>query len=86
MADLGRNVQHESGAVTSGDEGPPKDQDQDRSRTAGTDRDYDESQEAANQGHGHPRSEPKRADESGRSEERVTDADREQRDLGGPGG
>ena len=84
MADLGRIVQDESGAVTSGDEGAAKDQD--RSRTAGTDRDYDESQEASNQGHGHPRGEPERADESGRSEKRITEADREQRDLGGPGG
>ena len=84
MADLGKTVQDESGASRPADEGQGS---ANRgSRTAGTNRDYDESQESENQGHGHPREERGRSDESGRSNERITEADRQERDLGGPGG
>ncbi len=84
MSDLGKKVQDESGAVRPGTEAGPG---QDRSsKTTGTDRDYDESQEAKNQGHGHPREERSGSDDAGRSEKRITEADRQERDLGGPGG
>ena len=55
-------------------------------RTAGTDRDYDESGAAENQGHGHPRDRQQRGDESGKSLNKVTEEDRKDRSLQGPGG
>ena len=55
-------------------------------KTAGTDRDYDETGDAENQGHGHPRDRRERDDRSGESLKKVTEEDRRQRDLGGPGG
>ena len=57
-----------------------------RDRTAGTDRDLDEDGAAENQGHGHPRDRQQRSDRSGKSLEKLTEEDRRQRDLGGPGG
>lgn len=84
MSDLGKKVQDESGAVRHGTEA---DTGQDRSsKTAGTDRDYDDSQDAKNQGHGHPREDRSGSDDVGHSEKRITEADRQERDLGGPGG
>jgi hypothetical protein len=56
------------------------------SRTAGTDRDLDESGESKNQGHGHDRQGDRHPEGAGHSERVVTDRDREDRDLGGPGG
>lgn len=84
MADLGKTVQDESGVRRPGtdtDTGKNR-----SSRTAGTDRDYDDSQESKNQGHGHARGRNPGADEAGHSDRRVTEADRQERDLGGPGG
>lgn len=84
MTDQGKTVQDESGAArpaTSGDAGADH-----SSKTAGTDRDYDESQESKNQGHGHPKGGGTEADGAGHSEKRTTETDRQQRDLGGPGG
>lgn len=84
MTDLGKVVQDESGAKRPGTEA---DTGEDRSsRTAGTNRDYDESQEAKNQGHGHPRERRPGSDDAGHSERRITEADRQEQDLGGPGG
>jgi hypothetical protein len=57
----------------------------DGSRTAGTNRDLDESGESKNQGHGHPRDRQGRGEDAGHSERTVTETDRQQRDLGGPG-
>jgi hypothetical protein len=57
----------------------------DGSRTAGTNRDLDESGESDNQGHGHPRDRQGRGEDAGHSERTVTETDRQQRDLGGPG-
>lgn len=84
MNDLGRKVQDDSGASRPGTDA---DTGQDgSSKTAGTDRDYDDSQDAKNQGHGHPREDRPGSDDAGRSEQRITEADRQERDLGGPGG
>lgn len=55
-------------------------------KTEGTDKDYDESQESKNQGHGHPRNERKGFDKSGQSFRTLTEQDKRERDLGGPGG
>lgn len=57
----------------------------DGSKTAGTNRDLDESGESKNQGHGHARDRVERSDDAGHSERTVTETDRQQRDLGGPG-
>lgn len=84
MADLGKTVQDESGA--SRPDNDPDRQEDHSSSTAGTDRDYDESGEAKNQGHGHPRGGNPGSDDAGHSEKRITEADRQERDLGGPGG
>lgn len=84
MPDLGKTVQDESGAKRPGTEG---DTGKDRSsRTAGTNRDYDESGDAKNEAHGHPREQRPGSDDAGHSERRMTEADRQERDLGGPGG
>lgn len=83
MADLGKTVQDESGASRPGTDAPGKDR---NAKTTGTDRDYDESQESKNQGHGHSGNAMSDSDNAGHSEERITEADRQQRDLGGPGG
>lgn len=84
MADLGRTVQDESGAKRPGTD---TDEGKDRSsRTAGQNRDYDESGESKNQGHGHPRGRNPGSEDAGHSEQRITEADRQERDLGGPGG
>ena len=84
MGDLKRKVQDETGVLRSGEEGPEGGRD--NARTAGTNRDYDASQESANQGHGHSREGRERSEDAGRSERSVTDTDRQERDLGGPGG
>lgn len=83
MADLGGTVQDPSGAKYPETDAPPKDDD---SPTAGTDRDFDEEQDADNQAHGHARDRQSDAGDAGHAEEKVTDADRSERDLGGPGG
>jgi hypothetical protein len=57
----------------------------DGNRRAGTDRDLDESGESKNQGHGHPRDRQRGSEDAGHSERTVTETDRQQRDLGGPG-
>ena len=84
MTDLGGTVQDPSGAKYPETDAPSDDED--RSTTAGTDRDYDESQDAENQGHGHARDRQDGADESGHAEKKVSEQDRSERDLGGPGG
>lgn len=84
MADLGKTVQGAKGAKRPGTDGA--DDENRESRTAGTDRDYDESQESKNQGHGHTREKRGGSDDAGHSEKRITEADRQERDLGGPGG
>lgn len=83
MTDMGRTIQDDKGASRPDDEGGRPER---NPRTEGSDRDFDESQESKNQGHGHPREERSGSGESGHSERKVTEADREQRDLGGPGG
>ena len=55
-------------------------------RTEGTDRDFDGSGTAENQGHGHPRDQQQRDDERGESLAEVTEEDRKNRSLQGPGG
>jgi hypothetical protein len=83
MSDLGKKVQDESGASRPGTDAPQND---DRNaKTAGSDRDYDESQESKNQGHGHGAG-GSSSEGAGRSDQRITEADRQERDLGGPGG
>lgn len=84
MTDIKRTVQDDKGVRRGGD--GPAEPAQGRPGTAGTDRDYDASEEAANLGHGHAARQRQRSDESGRSFTEVTEADREGRDLGGPGG
>jgi hypothetical protein len=79
-----RAVQGDKKAFRPADEGG-EDSGHDGSRTAGTDRDLDESGESKNQGHGHPRDRQGRGEDAGHSERTVTEADRQQRDLGGPG-
>jgi hypothetical protein len=83
MGDLGKIVQDESGATRPGTDAPAEDR---NARTAGTDRDYDESQESKNQGHGHEHGTSPEAGNAGHSEEKLTETDRQERDLGGPGG
>jgi hypothetical protein len=84
MDDLKRTVQGDREARTAPDQTPADPHD--GGRTAGTDRDLDESGESQNQGHGHARHGGRGSGEAGRSERVVTDRDREERDLGGPGG
>ncbi len=81
MSDLGKTVQDESGATRHGTDAPPTG---DRNaKTVGSDRDYDESQESKNQGHGHADA---GSEGAGRSDQRISESDRQERDLGGPGG
>lgn len=82
MSDLKKTVQDDKGVLRSGDESSS---DRGDSHTSGTNRDFDESQESQNQAHGHPREGQERGGKSGRSNSTVTDTDRKQRDLGGPG-
>jgi hypothetical protein len=79
-----RAVQGDKEAVRPADEGG-QESGHDGSRTAGTDRDLDESGESMNQGHGHPRDRQRDSEGAGHSERTVTETDRQQRDLGGPG-
>lgn len=83
MSDLKKTVQGDKGVVRSDDVGPD-DEGRRNARTAGTNRDYDEAQESKNQGHGTPRE--KRGGDAGESHRELSETDREQRDLGGPGG
>ena len=82
MTDLKKTVQTDKGATHSPDDSS---RGASASNTAGTNRDYDDSQESQNQGHGHSREGRERSDDSGESNRTVTDTDRQQRDLGGPG-
>lgn len=84
MGDMKKSVQGEKGVLKDGSGQGQGDTGE--SKTAGTNRDYDESQESANQGHGHPRGQRPGSDKSGQSDRSVSDTDRQQRDLGGPGG
>jgi hypothetical protein len=79
-----RAVQGDKETVQPADEGG-EESGHDGSRTAGTDRDMDESGESMNQGHGHPRDRQRGSEDAGHSERTVTETDRQQRDLGGPG-
>jgi hypothetical protein len=83
MSDLKKQVQGEKEALRSADEAG--EEGRQASRTAGTNRDLDETGESKNQGHGHPRDQRGGSDEAGHSERTVTDRDRAERDLGGPG-
>ena len=82
MTDLKKTVQDDKGALRSGDDASGEQGD---SHTSGTNRDYDDSQESQNQAHGHARQGKERSEKSGRSNKTVSDTDRQQRDLGGPG-
>jgi hypothetical protein len=84
MGDLKRTVQGDREVKAAPDQTPADPHD--GSRTAGTDRDLDESGESKNQGHGHGQEGGRRSEQAGHSERVVTDRDREERDLGGPGG
>ena len=83
MTDLGKSIQDDKGVTRPDEEGREGSR---NARTAGTDRDLDESGEAKNQGHGHGRERTEGADQAGHSESTQTEADRQERDLGGPGG
>jgi hypothetical protein len=84
MGDLKKQVQGDKDVLRPSDEAG--EEGRGASRTAGTNRDLDESGESKNQGHGHPREQRGGADEAGHSERTVTERDRAERDLGGPGG
>jgi hypothetical protein len=84
MGDLKREAQGDRDVLRSAD--GTGEEGRGASRTAGTDRDLDESGESKNQGHGHPRDRRGGSEDAGHSERTETDADRAERDLGGPGG
>jgi hypothetical protein len=84
MGDMKRTVQGDKEASEAPDR---TEQDgHDGSRTAGTNRDLDESGESKNQGHGHGGRGDGEGGDAGHSERVVTEQDRSERDLGGPGG
>jgi hypothetical protein len=83
MSGMKKSVQGDKEVLGTPDEGSSE---PGVSRTAGTDRDLDESGESKNQGHGHGGTGTDRGEDAGLSERTVTETDRSERNLEGPGG